>query len=233
MPTIIFGLLVLVAALWILGVISRVDPKVGARVLKASGGILAIGFAAFLGLRGEIGIAIPLGIFGLGLLGWIPFGFPKFSQRTQKSAGQTSRVRTAYLEIELDHDSGTMRGRIVAGSRQGAALEQLDVRTLAGLLAEFDEESRALLVAYLDRRQPGWSEDAQGHAAAGRAARSSGKMTEQEAYQILGVEPGASADAIARAHRTLMKKLHPDQGGSTYLAARINEAKEILLRRHR
>jgi hypothetical protein len=233
MPEIIFGILVLVLGFWVLGVISRIDPKVAARVLKASGGILALGFAAFLGLRGEIGVAIPLGIFGLGLLGWIPFGIPKFSQRAQKSAGQISRVRSAFLEMELDHDSGTMRGRIIAGSRQGAALETLDVKTLAGLLDEFDEESRALLVAYLDRRDAGWSEYAQVHAAAGRAAASSGKMTEQEAYQILGVQPGASAAAITHAHRTLMKKLHPDQGGSNYLAARVNEAKEILFRRHR
>jgi hypothetical protein len=232
MPEIVFGILVLVAALWVLGVISRIDPKVAARVMKASGGILAIGFAVFLGLRGEIAVALPLGVFGLGLLGWIPFGPAGFSQRTQKTAGQTSRVRSAYLDMELDHDSGRMRGRIIAGSREGAALETLDVKTLAGLLDEFDEESRALLVAYLDRREPSWSEYAQGHAAAGRAA-AGGKMTEQEAYQILGIEPGASADAITRAHRTLMKKLHPDQGGSTYLAARINEAKEILFRRHR
>lgn len=233
MPTLIFGLLVLVAALWVLGVISRVDPKVAARVMKAAGGIMAITFAAFLSLRGEIFVAVPLGLFGLGLLGWIPFGMTGFTQRTQKSAGQVSRVRSAFLEMELDHDSGAMRGRIIAGRRQGAALEALDVKTLAGLLDEFDEESRALLVAYLDRRDPGWSEYAQGHATAGRAAGSSGKMTEQEAYQILGIEPGASAAVITRAHRALMKKLHPDQGGSTYLAARVNEAKEILFRRHR
>ncbi len=233
MPTLIFGLVVLVLVLWALNVVSKVDPKLGARVLKASGGLLALGIAVFLGLRGEIAIAIPLGAFGLGLLGWIPFGPAGFSDRTRKSGGQTSHVRSAYLEMELDHDTGAMHGRIVAGRHQGIALEQLDVRTLAGLLSEFDEESRALLVAYLDRRDPGWSEHAQGDTATGRPAASTGKMSEQEAYQILGLEAGASADDISHAHRTLMKKLHPDQGGSTYLAARINEAKEILLRRHR
>jgi DnaJ domain len=233
MPTIIFGVVVLLLALWALNVVSKVDPKVATRALKAGGGLIALGLGVFLGLRGELGVAIPVGLFGLGLLGWLPFGPAGFTARTQKSTGQASKVRSAYLEMELDHDSGEMRGRIVAGRHQGTALERLDVKTLAALLDEIDEESRALLVAYLDRRDPSWSEHAQGHAAAGRAAASSGKMTEQEAYQILGVQPGASADDITRAHRTLMKKMHPDQGGSTYLAARINEAKEILSRRHR
>jgi hypothetical protein len=229
----IFGLVVLVLALWALNVISKVDPKVGARVLKAGGGILALGIAVFLGLRGEIGVALPLGAFGLGLLGWLPFGISGFTSRVRKSSGQASRVRSAFLEMELDHDSGAMRGRIVAGRYAGVDLDRLDVATLAGLIGEFDAESRSLLVAYLDRRDPRWSEDAQGHAASGRTAASTGKMTEQEAYQILGVERGADAQTITHAHRTLMKKMHPDQGGSTYLAARINEAKEILLRRHR
>jgi hypothetical protein len=233
MPTLIFGVLILVLALWALGVISKIDPKIGARVLKAGGGLIALGLGVFLGLRGEIGIAIPLGAMGLGLLGWLPFGPAGFSARTQKSSGKTSRVRTAYFEMELDHDSGNMSGRIVAGPHQGATLESLDVKTLVGMLNEIDEESRALMAAYLDRRDPHWSEHAQGDAATGRPAASSGKMSEQEAYQILGLEAGASADDISRAHRSLMKKFHPDQGGSTYLAARINEAKEILLRSHR
>ncbi|MEI9805265.1 MAG: J domain-containing protein [Pseudolabrys sp.] len=213
MPTLIFAVLILVVGLWLLGVVSKIDPKVGARILKASGGLIALGLAVFLGLRGEIGVALPLGAVGLGLLGWLPFGPAGFSARTQKTGGKTSRVRSAYFEMELDHDSGDMRGRIVAGRHQGAELERLDVKTLVEMLTEVDEESRVLLIAYLDRRDPRWGEHAQGDAATGRPAASSGKMSEQEAYQILGLEAGASADAISRAHRTLMKKMHPDQGG--------------------
>jgi hypothetical protein len=229
----VFGLLALVIALWVLNVISKADPRVGARVLKAGGGLLALGFGVFLGLRGEIGIAIPLGIFGLGLLGWMPFGPAGFSDRTRKSSGQTSQVRTAWLDMALDHDTGEMRGIVLAGRHKGASLASLNVEALVDLLAEADDETRALLMPYLDRRDAGWREHAQGDTATGRPASSSGKMSEQEAYQILGLETGAGADDIARAHRSLMKKFHPDQGGSTYLAARINEAKEILLRRHR
>ncbi|MES1154863.1 MAG: DnaJ domain-containing protein, partial [Pseudorhodoplanes sp.] len=169
---------------------------------------------------------------GLSLLGWIP-GAAGFARRTQKTTGQVSRVRSAFIEMELDHDTGAMRGTILQGRHEGVPLEALDIATLAAFAGEIDEESRALLAAYLDRREPGWREDTQSDAAARPGPARTSKMTEEEAYQILGVQPGASAEDIGRAHRALMKKLHPDQGGSTYLAARVNEAKDILLRRHR
>src|SRR4029077_7830406 len=102
---------------------------------------------------------------------------------------------------------------------------------LAVMLTGFDAESGALLESYLDRRFPAWRQDAQGDAA-GRNSRaaSSGKMTEQEAYQILGLQPGAGREEIGRAHRGLMKKLHPDQGGAPSLAARVTEARVCLFR---
>jgi hypothetical protein len=231
----IFGLVVLALALWALHALSRADPRRLAIALKTGGGIGALALAGVLGFRGRLDVAIPLGLTGLGLLGWLPWSMPGFGARTRKSAGQVSRVRSAFLEMQLDHDTGAMQGRVLAGRHEGVPLEALDVPTLLSLLAEMGEESQALLMAYLDRRQPGWREHAQGDAAAGasRSSWSSGKMTEEEAYQILGLQPGASAEEIGRAHRALMKKLHPDQGGSTFLAARVNEAKDILLRRHR
>jgi hypothetical protein len=234
MPEILLGLVVLLLLMWAAKAFSKADPKQAARVLRAIGGGAALLLAVFLLFRGEIGVAIPVGVFGLGLLGWMSLP-ATFAARTQRSTGQASRVRTAFLEMELDHDTGAMRGRVLAGNHQGASLDALDRATLLNLLGEFDDDSRNLLAAYLDRREPGWREYAQRDAGAGRGARgaSTGKMAEEEAYQILGVAPGASAEEITRAHRSLMKKLHPDQGGTTYLAARINEAKEVLLRRHR
>ena len=233
MGALIFGILLLVILLVVLHGFSKANPRNVAIAVKATGGIGALALETLFGLRGRIDLAVPLGAVGLSLLGWLPWSAAGFGARSQKSPGQVSRVRSAFIEMELDHDTGAMRGRILKGRMQGVTLDALDVPALMSLLPEIDDESRALLMAYLDRRDPSWREHADAGAAAGSADVHSGKMTEEEAYQILGLEPGASAEDISRAHRTLMKKLHPDQGGSTYLAARINEAKEILLRRHR
>jgi len=233
MGAVIFGILALAVVLLVLHGFSKANPKNVAIVLKATGGVGALAGAAILGVRGRIDLAVTFGIIGLSLLGWLPWSVPGFGQRTQKSTGQVSRVRSAFVEMELDHDTGAMRGTILAGPHVGRSLDALEVATLMSFLPDIDEESRALLMAYLDRREPTWREHAQAGATAGPGSWSTGKMTEEEAYQVLGVEPGASAADIGRAHRALMKKLHPDQGGSTYLAARVNEAKDLLLKRHR
>ncbi len=230
----LFGIVVLILLLWAVNAFSKADPKQAARLLRYIGGVAALIFALFLLLRGEIALAVPVGAVGLGWLGWLTLWPASFGGRTQKRPGQVSRVRSPFLEMELDHDSGAMRGRILAGRHAGYALDALHPQTLIGLIGEIDNDSRQLLMAYLDRREPRWREHAQGDAGARQASSAArGKMTEEEAYQILGLQPGAGAQEIGRAHRSLMKKLHPDQGGSTYLAARVNEAKDVLLRSHR
>jgi hypothetical protein len=233
MPAFLLGVVALFLLLWAASAFIKADPKVVARVLRWIGGVAALLLASFLLFRGAIAIAIPLGAFGLGLLGWTSFWPAPFAARTQRSTGQVSRVQTAFLEMELDHDTGRMYGRILAGSYQGTSLDALDQSALMKLLGEVDDDSRDLLAAYLDRREPGWREHAQHHASSGTRPPGGGKMTEEEAYQILGLQRGASAEEISRAHRSLIKKLHPDQGGTTYLAARINEARDVLLRRRR
>jgi DnaJ domain len=241
MPTLIAGAVAVILLYSLLQLFRAANPVVLARAIKIGGGVVALAVAAFTGIKGELAVAIPLGIFGAGLLGWSPFGASGFSNiagmfasRTKRSPGQTSQVRSQFLDMTLDHDSGELSGRIVAGPHAGHALDDFDLPQLAAMMTGFDAESVSLLESYLDRRFPAWRQHAQGDAAGGqRRPAASGKMTDEEAYQILGLQPGAGRDEIGRAHRALMKKLHPDQGGSTYLAARVNEAKDTLLRTHR
>src|SRR5436189_1648680 len=136
MATIVFGLVVLALVLWALNAFTKVNPQTAAVVLKTGGGLGALAIAGVLGVRGRLDMAIPLGLTGLGLLGWLPWSIPGFAARTQKSPGQVSRVRSAFLEMELDHDSGAMRGRILAGRHEGMELDKLDVASLAGFLPE-------------------------------------------------------------------------------------------------
>ena len=241
MAALIAGAVAVILLYSLLQMFRAANPVILARAIKVGGGILALAIAAFTGIRGELAVAVPLGIFGAGLLGWTPFGasgFPNiggmFGNRgAQRSAGQASQVRSQFLDMTLDHDSGELKGQIVAGPNAGHLLDEFDLPQLMAMIPAFDAESGSLLESYLDRRFPAWRQDAEGDTAAGqRRPAASGKMTDEEAYQILGLKPGAGRDEIGHAHRGLMKKLHPDQGGSTYLAARVNEAKDTLLRRH-
>ena len=240
MPTLIAGVIAVVVLYSLLQMFRAANPAALARALKIVGGVVALAVAAFTGVRGELAVAIPIGIFGAGLLGWVPFGTQGlgsigglFGRGEPHGSGQTSRVRSQLIEMILDHGSGQIAGRFVSGPNAGRSLEEFDLPQLTGMIGDFDAESAALLESYLDRRFPAWRQDAQGDGAGRqRRAASRGKMTDEEAYQILGLQPGVGRDEIVRAHRSLMKKLHPDQGGSTYLAARVNEAKDTLLRTH-
>jgi hypothetical protein len=149
----------------------------------------------------------------------------------QETSGQKSVVETRHLRMTLDHDTGEMIGRVLVGRFAGRDLHVLSQGQLLELLALYeqeDQESAALLRAYLDRVYGADWEDgaAHGDRAGGEAF---GEMTRQEAYAILGLEEGAGEAEIREAHRRLIQKLHPDRGGSTFLAAKINQAKDFLL----
>ncbi|MEE8188775.1 MAG: DnaJ domain-containing protein [Kiloniellales bacterium] len=149
--------------------------------------------------------------------------------------GQTSEIDTRFIRMTLDHDSGVMDGVVIEGRYRGCRLETMELADLIELWRECvaeDAQSAAVLETFLDRTEGGaWRETAAagGGEAGARAARGGGAMTRDEAHEILGLEPGASAKEIHEAHRSLMQKLHPDHGGSNYLAAKINQAKELLL----
>ena len=156
---------------------------------------------------------------------------PRFAgPKAQPTGGQTSTVNSQYLRMTLDHDTGDINGEVLAGRYKGQTLDQLDLDALLQLLDECrdDAESVALLQAYLEREHgDSWQQGEETESRAG--AGSPGEMSRAEAFEVLGLSPDASEADIIDAHRRLMQKLHPDRGGSAYLAATINLAKETLL----
>ena len=230
------GLALLVFLIFATRAFVKADPKKLAQTTRTIGGWTMILLSALLALRGLIPIALPMAAVGAMLLGrgfQFPGGFGPFAGNADKTRAQSSRVRTAHLEMTLDHDSGDMDGQVVDGPHKGSSLSQLDLAALIELYGTYrasDPQNAQLLAAYLDRMHGEWREQAGAREGEG-ANRDGGAdaMTPEEAHEVLGLEPGAGAKDIARAHRNLMKKMHPDQGGSTYLAAKINQAKDVLL----
>ncbi len=185
-------------------------------------------------LLGLIGALVALAVRLLPLLHYAPLIQRLWRQLRPQSAGSASGSRSAvearFLRMWLDHGSGAIDGEVLEGTWRGQRLSELQREQLVRLYRDYraaDPESAALLQSYLDRvHGPGWraATDPGGVA-------TPGAMTSEEACQILGLSPGPDRDQVIEAHRRLIQKLHPDRGGSDYLAAKINQAKDVLLGR--
>ena len=245
MPYLILGLGVLVGAAMLWAWAAHADPRALARALKALGTVLALG----------LGAAVLLTSNPFLLLGVLPALLPLFlntralANRARAARGptpgQTTTIETAYLRARLVHETGEVQGTILRGRHAGAALETLSLQQVLEVMVDChleDPRTAAVLEAYLDRTHgPDWRTEADHRRDGGsgtwqtgggqRASGPSGAMTREEAQEILGVGPRATVDEIKAAHRRLMKQMHPDQGGSAYLAAKLNEAKTVLLGR--
>lgn len=156
----------------------------------------------------------------------------QWSRQQSQSTGQQSEVKTELLRMTLDHSTGELQGEVLSGTFKDWLLSEMNLEQLQDLF-QFcqaqDPDSEQLLVSYLEQRFPdGWRD--RGDDPSGQAAASSASMSRSEALAVLGVEESATAEDIVAAHRSLIQKLHPDRGGNDYLAAKINEAKDFLLK---
>jgi DnaJ domain len=211
------------------------DPKRLARMIPYAGMALCGLAATYLIATGRFGLAMMVGAGAVALARRVPGGFPGFGWGGWRLAGappppgQKTEVRTSWLHMTLDHDTSEVAGMVLQGKFQGHRIEELAPEQVMELLLECrleDAEGAALLESYLDRvAGADWRQRA-GH---GPAAPSDGKMTPDEARAVLGVGADATADDIRAAYHRLMKKIHPDQGGSNYLASKLNAAKAVLL----
>lgn len=231
MGAIILFVALLLVLLGAVTIFLRADPGKLANGMRTLGPVLLalVGLAVL--VVGREGIA---GIILAAALTW--YGSVRTKRPTAGLApGKRSTVRTAALEMELDHDTGGLEGLVLAGRHEGKMLGAMGMAELQQLYRELsgDPESRQLLETYLDGRFPVWRKNTETNGGEGLGvAPGSGAMTKEEAYKVLGLEAGAAAADVRKAHRRLMQRLHPDIGGTSFLAARINEAKDVLLSNH-
>lgn len=222
-----------VLVLWVVGKFTQGNPaniaaigKIGKKGL----GVVLLFVALVLALRGGIVAAVPVFLLGLSLLGKA-FSFSRgMFDWGNRPSGQKSSVRTRMLAMELDHDTGVMDGEVLEGSFKGQRLKMLPPEQLLALLDQLrqvNDQSASLLEAYLDRAHPVWR-TWEGARSSFHSAKT-GAMSREEAYLVLGLKPGAGTAEIRSAHRRLIKQFHPDHGGSDYIAAKINQAKDLLL----
>lgn len=164
-----------------------------------------------------------------------------FRTRTASSAygsaggNDASSIRTRFLLMNLQHATGDMDGEVLEGDFKGARLSALSIEQLLKLAREClqDPDSLQILEAYLDRTHPDWraGQEAPTDQGSAQAPAAEPGMSEEVALEILGLQRGASREDVVLAHRRLMQKMHPDRGGSDYLAKKINAARDFLLER--
>lgn len=230
---IVIGAILVSAGLYLLARwVADADPKLLARNLRYAALILAAIIVVGLYAAGRLALVI----MGAAILIPILLHWRSLHARlkpAQPAPGQSSSISTAFLDMLLDHDSGEIGGTVKRGEFEGRDLAGMtldDLQTLRRECRGQDPQSTAILEAYMDRRfGADWrgADDESGAAAA--AGAEDGPMTRDEAYRFLGLEPGASPAEIKAAHRRMMKNFHPDHGGSDYVAAKLNEAKALLL----
>lgn len=205
----------------------RANPTMLARHIRTAAGIMAASAALLLLTRGAAGFAALAGLAAA----WLLWGQARLTRSAPK-AKQVTSIKTDHLDVQLDHDSGLITGHVLKGMFAGRTLQNLKPAELALLWQDcrfVDMKSAQILEAYLDKVHPTWQADiARGEEAMARGP--DGKMGEKEALEILGLKKGAGEEEIRKAHRELMMRLHPDRGGSTYLASKVNEAKAVLLK---
>lgn len=228
---------ILLGAYFLLRRLRRLAWTQRVRRIAATMGIGAV--LLLLTIRGGAEIALPLlTVLAPFLLRWLNASLPSPASISPSNAGAKSEVATRFLRMTLDHATGVMTGVVQTGCFAGRLLSDLADQDLLALWREcqIDQESVAVLEAYLDRQgDQNWRarfQQAGSTDSAGPASRDN-TMSRAEAYKMLGLLPGASQKEIQAAYRRLMQRLHPDHGGSAYLAARLNQARQVLLQEDR